>query len=238
MKFELTRKFKPATRRGRSARWIMQGVLILVAVGSGGLYAAQEAGFSGRVVVQWVADNEFVATIRVVEDFSFSQANGQTWRVPVGAAVDGRSMSPLFVRLSGRPFDSGFRKASLVYDYATKDMSQPWRDAQKMFFEASLAEGVTPAEAKVMYLLLYATGPRWAIRGKSSCFNHCHTAVSELAWRPLVEDEPVAALVGWVRSEDPGLEQIEQRVRKVILHPGPHVFGYVRQQDLPAAGRD
>jgi hypothetical protein len=35
-----------------------------------------------------------------------------------------------------------------------------------MFLEGNLAEGVLPVEAKAMYLLLHATGPRWAIRGK------------------------------------------------------------------------
>lgn len=203
-------------------------LLTVVAISGGGLLAAQQSGFKGRVVVEWVDDSQFVAQMQLVEDFSFSQANGKTWLAPSGSRVDGRSMSPLFVRVSGPPFDGGFRKAAIVYDYATKDMSEPWHEAQRMFFEGSLAEGVSPIEAKVMYMLLYATGPRWAIPGKSSCFNHCHTGVSELAWRPLIDDEPVVALVGWVRNENPALEQIERRVSKVILHPGPHIFGYVR----------
>ena len=217
-----------STRAVHSIRCRILALLTVVAICSSGLLAAQQSGFKGLVVVEWVDDGQFVAQMRLVEDFSFSQAGGKTWLVPSGSRIDGRSMSPLFVQISGSPFDGGFRKAAIIYDYATKDMSQPWHEAQQMFYEASLAEGVLPIEAKVMYLLLYATGPRWAIRGKSSCFNHCHTAVSELAWRPLVDDEPVVALVGWVREENPALEQIEQRAKQAILHPGPHIFGYVR----------
>jgi hypothetical protein len=226
-----------STRAGLSARRKAVVLLTLAVICSGGLLAAQPGRFAGRIVVEWVDDSQFVPVMQLVEDFSFSQASGKNWLVPSGSRVDGRSVSPLFVRMFGYPFDGGFRKAAVVYDYATKDMSQPWHDSQRMFLEASLAEGALPVEAKAMYLLLYATGPRWAIRGKSSCFNHCHTAVSELAWRPLVDDEPVVALVGWVRNENPALEHIERRVRKVILHPGPHVFGYVRERDVPAAGR-
>lgn len=206
----------------------MLALLALAEISSSGPLAAQQHGFTGRIVTEWVDGSEFVAQMRLVEDFSFSQASGKEWLVPAGSRIDGRSMSPLFVRLSGAPFDGGFRKSAAVYDYATKDMSQPWNEAQRMFFEASIDEGVPPIEAKVMYLLLYTTGPRWAIRGKSSCFNHCHTAVSELAWRPLVDDEPIVALVSWVREDDPSLQAIDQRASAAILHPGPHVFGYVR----------
>jgi hypothetical protein len=59
-----------------------------------------------------------------------------------------------------------FEKAAIVHDDATKEMSQPWHESQQMFLEGNLAEGVLPVEAKAMYLLLHATGPRWAIRGK------------------------------------------------------------------------
>lgn len=202
-------------------------LLALLIICGGGLFAAQEEGFSGRIVVEWVDDNQFVAAMRLVETFSFTQVSGKTWLVPAGSIVDGRSMSPLFVRLFGHPFDGGYRKSAVVYDYATKVMSEPWQDAQQMFFDGSVAEGILPIEAKVMYLLLSATGPRWVVRGKSSCFDHCHTADGELTWRPRVDDDPVVALVSWVRDENPSLEQIDSRVGEVILHPGPHIFGYV-----------
>ena len=217
-----------STHAGFCVRCKLRALLVVVAFCGSGLLAAQQSGFTGRVVVEWVDDSRFVAQMRLVEELSFLQARGKTWRVPAGGRVDGRSMSPLFVRISGSAFDGGFRKSAVIYDYATKDMSQPWFEAQRMFFEASLAEGVPPIEAKVMYLLLYTTGPRWAIQGQSSCFNHCHTSVSELAWRPLIDDEPVVALVSWVRKNDPSLQEIDRRARSAILHPGPHIFGYVR----------
>ena len=202
--------------------------LALAALCSGGLVAAAEARFNGRIVLRWVDENQFVAAMQLVENFSFMPANGKAWVVPAGAVVDGRSMSPLFVQLAGHPFEGGFRKTAIIYDYATKEMSQPWQDAQHIFFEGSVTEGILPIEAKVMYLLLYATGPRWVVRGKSSCFDHCHTADGELEWRPLVDDDAVIALVSWVRDNDPSLDEIDKRVSGVILHPGPHIFGFVR----------
>jgi hypothetical protein len=214
---------------GSSANRSMTLLFVLAMVCGGAVFAAQEARFDGRIIVEWVDDNEFVASMRLVKNFSFTQANGKTWPVPAGSIVDGRSMSPLFVRLSGHPFEGGFRRTAVVYDHAAKQQSQPWQEVQQMFFEGSVTEGILPIEAKVMYLLVNATGPRWVVRGESSCFNQCHhTGDPELVWRPLVDDDPVVALVSWLREEDPSLEDIGQRVSDVILHPGPHIFGHVR----------
>ena len=112
--------------------------LALAALCSGGLVAAAEARFNGRIVLRWVDENQFVAAMQLVENFSFMPANGKAWVVPAGAVVDGRSMSPLFVQLAGHPFEGGFRKTAIIYDYATKEMSQPWQDAQHIFFEGRI----------------------------------------------------------------------------------------------------
>lgn len=207
----------------------MVALLFVLTVVCSAAFAAQAGRFDGRIIVEWVDENPFVASMRLVEDFSFTQSSGKTWLVPAGSIVDGRSISPLFVHLSGHPFEGGFRQSAVVYDHAAKQQTQPWQEAQKMFFEASVAEGILPIEAKVMFLLINATGPRWVVRGESSCFNQCHhTGDPELVWRPLVDDEPVLGLIGWVRDEDPSMQEIEQRVGEVFLHPGPHVFGHVR----------
>ncbi len=204
-------------------------LLSVLALACGAAVAAQEAHFDGRIVVEWVDENQFVASMRLVENFSFTEAGGKTWLVPAGSVVDGRSLAPLFVRLSGHPFEGGFRQTAVIYDHAAKQQAQPWQDAQRMFFEGSVTEGILPIEAKVNYLLINATGPRWVVRGESTCFNQCHhTGDTELVWRPLIDDEPVVGLIGWVRAEDPSTKEIERRVDEVILHPGPHIFGYVR----------
>ncbi|UCD67620.1 MAG: DUF1353 domain-containing protein [Betaproteobacteria bacterium] len=218
-------------KRGIRGNFVTRSVTLLwiVALCSGALFAAQEARFDGRIILEWIDDNEFVASMRLVESFSFTQADGKIWPVPAGSVVDGRSMSPLFVRLLGHPFEGGFRQTAVVYDHAAKQQSKPWHEAQKMFLEGSIIEGILPIEAKVMYLLLNATGPRWVVRGESSCFNQCHhTGDAELVWRPLVDDEPVVGLISWVRDEDPTIHDIQQRVGDVILHPGPHIFGHAR----------
>ena len=203
-------------------------MLIVLAVFSGLALAADKGRFHGRVILEWVDDSPFIATMRLVEEFSFQQANGKSWIVPAQTNLDGRFAPPLFRRLMGHPFEGGFRKTSIVYDYVVKDMSQPWPEAQRMFYEASVVEGVLPIEAKVMYMLMNAGGTRWAERNSNHCFGTCHASHPELSWRPLVDDEQVVTLVSWVRQIDPSIEEIERRVDETLLHPGPHIFAYVR----------
>ncbi len=180
--------------------------------------------FYGRVVVEWV-DDPYVPLLRVVEDFYFFQRGGKVWKTPAGAIVSGRSIPPLFVQLKGHPFESGFRKTAITYDYAVMAREHPWRDADRMFYDGAVTEGVLPVEAKVMYLILYATGPRWAVSATRDCHGRCHRRDEDLAWSPQVDHEQILSLTSWIHAEDPSLDTIEQYVDKVIVQAGPHVIG-------------
>lgn len=200
---------------------------VVVAALSAGVLAAgtahSDAGtFDGKVVVEWL-DDPFVPTMRLVEPFGFRQSRGKIWQVPEGHVVKGRGMPPLFRYLIGQPFSGEFRKSAIVYDHATQAMEDPWDEAQRMFLEASIAEGVSRPEAKAMYMLLRAQGSRWEVPG-SRCYGSCHGNEEPLLWRPVVDEAVVAELLGWVRRDDPSLVNIEQRAEKAVLDRGPHVF--------------
>ncbi len=137
-------------------------------------------------------------------------------------------MPKLFISVIGQPMTSGFLKTAATCDYAVKAKVRRWTDSQRMFLEGVVVEGVAMIEAKAMYMLLHATGSRWAVRRVSSCYGRRHAADSELEWRPRVDDEQVIALVRWVRQEDPSLETIERRVSELIIEVGPHIFGPAR----------
>ena len=183
---------------------------------------AEPAGFEGRVVVEWL-DDAFVPSMRAVEDFGFRQAKGKFWKVARGQVFDGRGMPPLFCDLVGPPYEGRFRKASMVYESATQRMTEKWDEAQRMFFEAAVAEGVAPQDAKVMYLLLALQGSRWEVPG-SRCFGSCHGVSGPLEWRPVVDEARSGELVQWVRAADPKLEEIDLRAQSTLRAKGPHIF--------------
>jgi hypothetical protein len=212
------------TKKDRMYKRFLIILFLPVALGA---FAASETGkevgfFEGRVLVEWL-DDPFVPTMRLVESFEYHEASGRVWKVPAGHVVKGRGMPPLFRDLIGQPFQGGFRKAAIVYDYTTQAMEEPWDEAQLMFLEASMAEGVIQSEAKVMYLLLRAQGSRWEVPG-SRCYGSCHGKTEPLLWRPVVDDSAVGELLGWVRRENPSLLDIEQRAETAVLDRGPHVF--------------
>jgi hypothetical protein len=180
----------------------MNKLLIIVSIlaFSTGVLAAEggetdHGSFEGRVVVEWL-DDPFVPTMRLAEPFAYAQSKGKVWKVPQGHIIKGRGMPPLFRDLIGQPFYGGFRKASIVYDHATQEMKQPWDEAQLMFLEASMAEGINESEAKAMYMLLRAQGSRWEVPG-SRCYGSCHGKTEPLLWRPTVDEAVVGDLLGW-----------------------------------------
>ena len=186
--------------------------------------------FEGKVIVEWL-DDPYVLKMRLVNDFAFDDTTG-VWVVPAGSVVDGRSLPTLFVSLVGRPFESSFRQTAVVYDYAVKSKEHSWGDSQRMFHDGLLAEGVMPIEAKVMYMLLYATGPRWAIQGSRDCYGRCHhSRDADLRWSPKVRDDDVIALMSWVRRDDPSLDHIDQRVNQIIIEASPHMIGRILVPD-------
>lgn len=191
---------------------------------------AEEGQFQGRVLVEWI-DDPFVPILALAEDFSYHQSDGRVWIATKGQKLDGKGLPPLFKHLAGAPFDGGFRKSALLYDAAAHRMDMPWDAAQRMFYEASVTEGVFSADAKAMYAVLAAQGSRWELKG-SRCYGTCHGATLPLEWRPVVDERKVDDLVAWARAADPALNDIDKRARKAIKADGPHIFTQPECDDL------
>ena len=200
----------------------VSGLALSAGVFAAGAENIDHGSFEGRVVVEWL-DDPFVPTMRLVRSFAYREPQGKVWAVPQGHIIKGRGMPPLFRHLIGQPFYGSFRKASIIYDHATQEMKEPWDQAQLMFLEASMAEGVNESEAKAMYMLLRAQGSRWEVPG-SRCYGSCHGKTEPLLWRPVVDEVVVNDLLGWVRRDNPSILQIDQLVETAVLDRGPHVF--------------
>ena len=210
-------------------------VLLATAVMLSTARGGEPGSFEGKVVVEWM-DDPFVTAMRLVEEFRFRQAKGKVWTVPRGQVLDGKGIPPLFRDLIGQPFDGGFRKAAVIYDFAAHRMTEPWEDAMRMFYEASVAEGVPPADAKAMYLVLATQGSRWEVPG-SKCFGSCHGASGTLEWRPVVDERKVGELLAWVRAADPELRDIDMRAQSAIRAVGPHIFTQSACQEFSGSTR-
>jgi Protein of unknown function (DUF1353) len=205
----------------------LAGLLSFLVLAGGpisGTTGAEQGHFEGKVVVEPV-EEAFVPTMRSLEDFGFRQAEGKLWKVERGQVFNGGGVPPLIRDNVGPLYESNLRKSIFVYEAATKNMTEDWLAAQRMFYEASLAEGVTANEAKVMYLLVAIQGSRWVqARSKSFCFGACHSPIVPLEWRPVADEARSGELVKWVRTHDPKLEDIDKLAQSAIISNGPHIF--------------
>jgi hypothetical protein len=189
---------------------------------------ADEPRFSGRVVLELVEEIAHDHKLRLLEDFAFRDEQGAQWLAPGGALLDGWTIPRGLRGLPGLPLESEFRKSAVLHDHFSRVRSGRWRDVHRMLYSASLAEGIPPTEAKMLYMTIYASGWRWEPKD-SSCYRGCHAAAATLAWRPDATAAELAPVADWLQRSDPTLEQIEEQVDGALKRPGPHLFTQVRQ---------
>jgi len=180
--------------------------------------------YLGNVVAEWVAPDANGRAVRLVRDFAFQDPDGRTWTVPAGTTVDGASMPPVFESLAGPPLVGRHRRAVVLHEYFSGQRTEPWTKVLRMFHAALIADGVDAEEARVMYMAVYAQGPRWEPHEGSRCYDSCHAARASLSWRPVVSENTLRPVVDWLVREAPALPEIEAHVDAVTRKPGPHLF--------------
>jgi hypothetical protein len=211
----------------RRARIVRRVVLVAAVCIASAALSAGPARFAGRVVLEVVEDIEFNHKLRLLEDFSFQDEQGTVWHASKGAIIDGTSVPRGLRAIPGLPFEGDYRKASVVHDFQVRAKTRPWREVHRMLYRASLVEGLSEPEAKLVYMAAYAGGGRWELH-PSSCYGSCHASASLLAWRPDVTVAELQPVVEWLQQGNPSLEEIEQRVDAVTPRPGPHLFAQLR----------
>lgn len=105
------------------------------------------------------------------EPLVFVDPAGKEWVAPVGTKTDGASIPTIFLSLAGDRFEREYLNAAVVHDaYCDRRnkgqqsyQTRPWREVHRMFFEALIAGGATPAKAKLMYAAVWLGGPRWEV---------------------------------------------------------------------------
>jgi hypothetical protein len=110
----------------------------------------------------------------------------------------------------GGPFDGKYRNASVLHDVAYDQKARPWKQCDRMFYNAMRCSGVSGTEAKTMYYALYRHGRHW----KHARFLPASAiAADEVVPRAIAvtEEEDVAAARDWIENAKPSLAQIEAR---------------------------
>jgi len=114
--------------------------------------------FSGEPILQPTGDGR---NMRLIEDFSYTDANGAMWTAPKGTVTDGASIPSVLWSVIGSPFTGKYLNAAIIHDHFCANHRRPWKQVHRLFHEGMLAGGVDGTMAKMMYAAVYAFGPRW-----------------------------------------------------------------------------
>ena len=86
-----------------------------------------------------------------------------------------------------------------------------------MFYFATLAGGVEESTAKLMYVAVYAGGPRWTMVEPQAKKNVTKKKVTKkkAATRPSYDETEVQDLKRWVSEDNPSLAEIEAELERL-----------------------
>lgn len=113
--------------------------------------------FSGTVSFQFVGPQQ----VKVLNDFYYVDAKGETWSVPKDSVSDGASIPRIFWTTFGPPFSGEWMNAALIHDIYCDVPRRSRRDVNRVFHEALLTSGVDKVRARLMYLAVEVGAPRW-----------------------------------------------------------------------------
>jgi len=168
--------------------------------------------YDGEPVTKWNPDGR---TMTLLTELRYTDPKGNVWVAPIGSLVDGASIPRYLWSVMGGPFEGRYRNASVLHDVAYGDRKRPWQDCDRMFYYAMRCSGVSAAEAKTMFYALYRFGRHWKFpikRGKPVKFDGQLVARAEAIPRAIpVNPAEINQARDWISSDDPSLEQIEQR---------------------------
>jgi Protein of unknown function (DUF1353) len=179
--------------------------------------------YSGRVVIELVDDIEFAHHFRLLEDFAFIDRSGKPWIALKGGIVDDEAVPRDLLGVPGLPYIAEYRKAALLHGYLCRTRTEPWQQVHRVLFDASLAEGLTEAQAKGLYAVVYAGSWRWETR-TSTCYRSCHASSASLVWKPAATAAEIEPVLRWISQDLPDLDAIDRRLNQVVKRPGPHLF--------------
>lgn len=163
--------------------------------------------YSGQVEARWENDGRHMT---LLSELQYTDPEGVIWIAPVNSVVDGASIPRALWSLMGGPFDGKYRNASVLHDVAYDEQARPWKQCDRMFYNAMRCSGVGATEAKTMYYALYRHGRHWK---RPHFLPDSAIAVDEVVPRAtaVTEQEDVAAARDWIENAKPSLAQIEAR---------------------------
>jgi hypothetical protein len=189
--------------------------------------------FNGTVQAEFVlpakADDNF-RDMKTLNAFSYKDPRGVVWEVPAGYITNGASVPWGLWNIVGGPYDGPYRDAAVIHDYYTEYKLRSWEDTHRMYYEASIARGVSENRASIMYAGLLVGADRWDVPAGAAATPKKAQMIPDsfkLAQvPPPATNKPIAPgatptqtqqqifndMKSWIEKEKPSPDQIAKRV--------------------------
>jgi hypothetical protein len=195
------------------------GLGIIVALLIGG--AAHSQHFTGKAKITPVGDG---VHWELLESFSFWDQAGEEWRAHKGHRTDGASIPRALWPIVGSPFTDLYVNAAIIHDVYCDLKSRDWRKVHRTFYDAMIADGVTPIKAKIMYFAVYRFGPKWIDNFRESCPEGAkcigrHSVSFTAKVQPEVNLKEAEDAVAKITADDPSLSAVEQMAAEYLFAP-------------------
>lgn len=99
--------------------------------------------------------------MRLLEDLTYHDQDGQQWYAYKGDIIDGASIPRFFWRIIGSPFVGRYRRASVIHDVYCKTQVADSIQIHSLFHEMMLADGCSQWVAFWMWVAVRLFGPRF-----------------------------------------------------------------------------
>ena len=117
-----------------------------------------KGNFLGPVHTAWMPNGR---DMLVEYNLIYIDSTGKKWVAPGGSIVNGASIPRLLWRAIGSPFVGKYRRASVIHDVYCDIKTRPWKDVHRCFLEMMETDGVSRIKRRVMFMAVWAFGPRW-----------------------------------------------------------------------------
>ncbi len=176
--------------------------------------------------------------MKLLNAISYVDPRGVSWDVPAGYVTNGASVPWGLWNIVGGPYDGPYRDAAVIHDYYTEFKQRSWEDTHRMYYEASLARGVSEKRASIMYAGLLIGSDRWnvvpavAAPAKKAQMMPDPFVLAQVP--PPATSKPIASgatptneqqrifddMKAWIEREKPSPAEIEKRVEAMRKSAG------------------
>ncbi len=94
--------------------------------------------YSGQVEARWENDGRHMT---LLSELHYTDPDGVLWTAPAGSIVDGASIPRVLWSFMGGPFDGKYRNASVLHDVSYDEKTRPWKQCDRMFYNAMRCSG-------------------------------------------------------------------------------------------------